>query len=97
MSVLDQAQALFDRIKLFPESYDAKGSYLKPGALSAFLDLRQLFEREILPLLSNRTRDLPDASQEMVEAAWEVLEREGTEAPPVEVMVEMIQAIDRAR
>jgi hypothetical protein len=38
-----------------------------------------------------------DATPEMIEAAWEVFDREGIEAPPAEVMEAIYRAMVRAR
>lgn len=43
----ERAQALFDKLKDFPETHTPAGPVLKPHAFVAFLDLRQLWEREI--------------------------------------------------
>lgn len=48
----ERTQALFDRIKSFPEAGRINGQWvMKPDAYLAMLDLRQLIEREILPAL----------------------------------------------
>lgn len=47
-----RTQQLFDRLKDFPEAGRCEhGTHLKPNAYVAFLDLRQLLEREIIPAL----------------------------------------------
>lgn len=52
----DLLQGLFDRLKDFPEGTRCEhGAHLKPDAYAAFLDLRQLVEREILPGLGRRS------------------------------------------
>lgn len=52
MSLADRTQALYDRIKFFPEGgKTTEGTVLKRDAYVAFLDLRQLLEREIIPAL----------------------------------------------
>lgn len=58
----DRAQALFDRFKAFPEAkFTTDGAFLRRDAYLAFLDLRQMMEREILPALAEHrgcpTRD----------------------------------------
>ncbi|WP_298165449.1 hypothetical protein [Novosphingobium sp.] len=51
-SLHDRLHALFDRLKDFPEASRCEhGTHLKPGAFIAFLDLRQLIEKEVLPAL----------------------------------------------
>ena len=46
---------LFDRLKDFPEGALCEhGVHLKRDAYAAFLDLRQLIEREVLPALTRR-------------------------------------------
>jgi hypothetical protein len=53
----DRLQGLFDRLKEFPEGARCEhGTHLKPDALAAFLDLRQLVEKEVLPAL-HRSRN----------------------------------------
>lgn len=48
----DRTQALYDRVKNFPEAGRKGGDWImKPDAYLAMLDLRQLLEREILPAL----------------------------------------------
>lgn len=45
-------QDLFDQLKDFPEAGRCEhGMHLKPAAFAAFLDLRQLVEKEVLPAL----------------------------------------------
>ncbi len=51
-SLHDRLQSLFDQVKDFPEAGRCEhGTHLKPQAFAAFLDLRQLIEREVLPAL----------------------------------------------
>lgn len=51
-SLHDRLQGLFDQVKDFPEAGRCEhGTHLKPQAFAAFLDLRQLIEREVLPTL----------------------------------------------
>ena len=56
-------QMLYDRIKEFPEqSYAEDGVFLKHDAYLAFLDMRMLLEREVIPALDGlhpRTRQYP--------------------------------------
>lgn len=48
----DRVQGLFDQLKDFPEAGRCEhGTHFKPAAFAAFLDLRQLIEREVLPAL----------------------------------------------
>lgn len=48
----DRARQLHERLKLFPEAkWTPEGLYLKKDAGAAFLDLRQMLEREILAAL----------------------------------------------
>lgn len=49
----DRVQSLYDRLKAFPEiGKDGHGNYImRPEAFVAFLDLRQLIEREVIPAL----------------------------------------------
>lgn len=47
-----RTQGLFDKIKDFPEAGRCEhGTHLKRDAYVAFLDLRQMLEREIIPAL----------------------------------------------
>lgn len=56
-SLHDRLQGLFDRLKDFPEGARCEhGTHLKPDAFAAFLDLRQLIEREVLPALHQLER-----------------------------------------
>lgn len=51
-SLHDRLQGLYDRLKEFPEAGRCEhGTHLKPAAFTAFLDLRQLIEKEVLPAL----------------------------------------------
>ena len=51
-SLHHRLQGLYDRLKEFPEAGRCEhGTHLKPAALAAFLDLRQLIEKEVLPAL----------------------------------------------
>jgi hypothetical protein len=51
----DRLQGLFDRLKVFPEGGRCEhGVHLKPDAYAAFLDMRQLVEKEVLPVLARR-------------------------------------------
>ena len=53
-SLHDRVQGLFDRLKDFPEAGRCEhGTHLNPAAFTDFLDLRQLIEKEVLPLLHN--------------------------------------------
>lgn len=55
VSLHDRVKALFDRLKDFPEAGRCEhGTHLKPDAFTAFLDLRQLIEKEVLPTLARR-------------------------------------------
>lgn len=48
----NRTQQLFDKLKEFPEAGRCEhGTHLKRDAYVAFLDLRQLLEREIIPAL----------------------------------------------
>ncbi len=42
----ERIDAAFDKLKNFPDAHENGRAYLKPGALAAFLELRQLWERE---------------------------------------------------
>lgn len=56
-SLHDRVQGLFDRLKDFPEGARCEhGTHLKPAAFAAFLDLRQLIEKEVLPALHQLER-----------------------------------------
>jgi hypothetical protein len=60
VSLHDRLQGLFDQIKDFPEAGRCEhGVHLNPAAYTAFLDLRQLLEREVLPALHGIERDQP--------------------------------------
>lgn len=63
MPLAQRTQDLFDRIKAFPEAGRCEhGTHLKTDAYVAFLDLRQLLEREIIPALErmeNAQRNAP--------------------------------------
>ena len=51
-SLHDRLQGLFDRLKDFPEAGRCEhGTHFNPAAFTAFLDLRQLIEKEVLPAL----------------------------------------------
>ena len=51
-SLHHRLQMLFDQLKDFPEAGRCEhGTHLKPAAFAAFLDLRQLVEKEVLPAL----------------------------------------------
>lgn len=51
-SLHDRLKALYDQLGDFPEGSRCEhGTHLKPRAFVAFLDLRQLIEREVLPAL----------------------------------------------
>lgn len=53
-----RASALFDRLKEFPEGSRCEhGTHLKRDAFTAFLDLRQLMEKEIIPELEKLEHD----------------------------------------
>jgi hypothetical protein len=53
--LLQRLQGLFNRLKDFPEAGRCEhGVHLKPDAFVAFLDLRQLVEKEVLPALHRR-------------------------------------------
>lgn len=48
----DRLQAIYDQLKDMPEAGRCEhGTHLKPRAFVAFLELRQLIEREVLPAL----------------------------------------------
>jgi hypothetical protein len=56
-SLHDRVQMLFDQLKDFPEAGRCEhGTHLKPAAFAAFLDLRQLVEKEVLPVLYEAER-----------------------------------------
>lgn len=51
-SLHDRLQGLFDQLKDFPEAGRCEhGTHLKPAAFAAFLELRQVVEKEVLPEL----------------------------------------------
>jgi len=51
-SLHDRLQAIYNQLKDFPEAGRCEhGTHLKPAAFVAFLELRQLIEREVLPTL----------------------------------------------
>lgn len=51
-SLHDRLQAVYDQLKDVPEAGRCEhGTHLKPRAFVAFLELRQLIEREVLPTL----------------------------------------------
>ena len=53
----DRLQGLYDRLKAFPEAGRCEhGVHLKPDAFVAFLDLRTLIEKELLPALAARAK-----------------------------------------
>lgn len=97
MSLATRTQGLFDRLKNMPEQYINGRFTLKPDAGAAWLDLRKVIELEILPALHRREQEVPAPTQAIVEAGWEVLDREGIEAPSVEVMEELYRAMNDAR
>lgn len=48
----DRLQMLFNQLKDFPEASRCEhGTHLKPASFAAFLELRQLIEKEVLPAL----------------------------------------------
>jgi len=54
-SLHDRLQSLFDQLKEFPEAGRCEhGTHLKPAAFTAFLEMRQLIEKEVLPALYGR-------------------------------------------
>jgi hypothetical protein len=56
-SLHDRLQGLFDKLKDFPEAGRCEhGTHLKLAAFAAFLDLRQLIEKEVLPALHELER-----------------------------------------
>lgn len=56
-SLYDRLQGLFDKLKDFPEAGRCEhGTHLKPAAFTAFLDMRQLIEKEVLPALHDLDR-----------------------------------------
>lgn len=58
MNLVARTQALFDKLKEFPEASRCEhGAHLKPAAYAALLDLRQLVEREIIPALERMDRE----------------------------------------
>ena len=51
-SLHDRVQALYNKMRDFPEGSRCEhGTHLKPAAFVAFLELRQVIEREVLPAL----------------------------------------------
>lgn len=51
-SLHDRLKALYDQVRDFPEAGRCEhGTHLNPRAFVAFLDMRQLIEREVLPAL----------------------------------------------
>ncbi|GEN99414.1 hypothetical protein NSE01_12470 [Novosphingobium sediminis] len=57
-SLHDRLNGLYDQLRDFPEGGRCEhGTYLKPRAYVAFLDLRQLIEREVLPALHRMDSD----------------------------------------
>lgn len=51
-SLHDRLQGLFDALKDFPEAGRCEhGTHLKPAAFAAFLEMRQMIEKEVLPAL----------------------------------------------
>ena len=53
----ERTESLFRQIHLFPESEFREGRvYMKDESYTAFLDLRQLLEREIIPALYRQAR-----------------------------------------
>jgi hypothetical protein len=56
-SLHDRLQGLFDKLKDFPEAGRCEhGTHLGPAAFAAFLDLRQMIEKEVLPALHQLER-----------------------------------------
>lgn len=56
-SLHDRLQGLLDRLKDFPEAGRCEhGTHLKPAAFTAFLEMRQLIEKEVLPALHDLER-----------------------------------------
>ncbi len=50
----DRLEALYHRLREFPEGSRCEhGAHLKNDAYVAFLDLRKLIEKEVLPALAN--------------------------------------------
>lgn len=48
-SLHDRLKMLFDQLKDFPEAGRCEhGTHLKPAAFAAFLDMRQMIEKEVL-------------------------------------------------
>lgn len=61
----DRLKALCRRLSDFPESSRCEhGVHLKPDAYVAFLDLRQLVEREVMPLLYEIEHERKSSSQD---------------------------------
>lgn len=57
-SLHDRLKGMFDQLKDFPESGRCEhGTHLKPAAFTAFLDMRQLIEKEVLPALYRIERE----------------------------------------
>lgn len=53
----DRLKSQFDQLKDFPEAGRCEhGTHLKPAAFTAFLDMRQLIEKEVLPALYDLER-----------------------------------------
>ncbi|WP_421847968.1 hypothetical protein [Novosphingobium sp.] len=51
-SLHNRLRDLYDKMREFPEASRCEhGTHLKPSAFAAFLDLRQLVEKEVLPAL----------------------------------------------
>ncbi|MBX9661941.1 hypothetical protein [Novosphingobium sp.] len=51
-SLHDRLKGLYDQLRDFPEAGRCEhGTHLNPRAFVAFLDMRQLIEREVLPAL----------------------------------------------
>jgi hypothetical protein len=56
-SLHDRLKGMFDQLKDFPEAGRCEhGTHLKPAAFTAFLDMRQLIEKEVLPVLHELER-----------------------------------------
>lgn len=56
-NLAERVETLYRRINLFPESEHRDDRiYLKPDAYAAFLELRQLLEREVIPALYRAAR-----------------------------------------
>ena len=53
----DRLQGLYHKLRDFPEAGRCEhGTHLKPDAYAAFLDLRQLIEKELLPALAQNAK-----------------------------------------